>query len=50
MKHATTGTNYAKLTKWVEVQYETKSALNLKYMQSVGFEQTSTKFIEIFVR
>ena len=32
-----------------KVQYEKKFVSNLKNMQIVGFEQTSTKFIEIFV-
>ena len=45
-KHASTGTNYAILTK---VQHEKKPVTNLKIMQIVGFGQTSTKFIEIFV-
>ena len=46
-KHASTGTNYAILTKHVKVQYEKKPVSNLKSMQIVSFEQTSTKFIEI---
>ena len=49
MIHASKGTNFAVLTKWVKVQHETKPVANLKCMQIVGFEQTSTKFIEIFV-
>ena len=36
------------LTKQVKVQHEKKPVLDLTFMQSVGFEQTSTKFIEIF--
>ena len=49
MKHGSTGTNYAILTKQVKVQHEKKPVLNLKSMQLVGFEQTYTTFIEIFV-
>ena len=45
-KHASAGTNYAILTKRVKVQHEKKS---VKSMEIVGFGQTSTKFIEIFV-
>ena len=37
------------LTKRVKEQYEKQLVSNLKSMQIVGFEQTSTKFIEIFV-
>ena len=48
-KHASTGTNYAILTKRVKVQLEKKPVSNLKSMQTAGFQQTSTKFIEIFV-
>ena len=48
-KHASTGTNYAILTKRVKVQHEQKPLSNLKSMQMIGFEQTSTKYIEIFV-
>ena len=44
-----TGTNYAILTKRVKAQHGQKPVSNLKSMQSLGFEQTSTKFIEIFV-
>ena len=44
------GTNYAILTKQAKIQHEKKQpVLNLKSMQIVGFEQTSTKFIEIIV-
>ena len=50
MKHASTGKNYAKLTKRVEVQREKKPASNLKSIQSIGFRQTSIKFSEIFVQ
>ena len=38
MKHVSTGTNYAILTKRVKVQHEKKPVLNLKGMQIVGFE------------
>ena len=37
-----TGTNY-------KIQHEKKTVLNLKSMPIVGFEQTFTKFTEIFV-
>ena len=43
-KHASTGTNYAILTKRVKTQYEKKPASNLKTMQILGFEQTFRKF------
>ena len=42
-------TNYAILTKLVKVLHKKKPVSNLKSMQIVGFEQTSRKFIEIFV-
>ena len=45
-KYASPGTNYAILTK---VKHEKKPVSNLKSMQNVGFEQTYTKFIEVFV-
>ena len=48
-KLASTGTNYAILTKQVKLQHEKKPASNLKSMQIVGFEQASLKYIEIFV-
>ena len=48
MKHGKTDANYAILTKWVKLQHEKKSISNLISMQSVGFEQTFMKFIEIF--
>ena len=48
MKQAKTGANYVILTKWIKLQ-EINPASYLKSMQNVGFEQTSTKFIEIFV-
>ena len=40
MKPASTGTNYVRSNKTVS---------NLINIQSVGFEQTRTKFIEIFI-
>ena len=49
MKHATIDANYAILTKRVILQHEKKPASNLLSMQSVGFELTFMKFIEIFV-
>ena len=49
MKHARTVANYVILTKWIELQHEKNPASYLKSMQNVGFEQTSTKFIDIFV-
>ena len=49
MEHARTGTNYAILTKQANLQHEKKPVSNLKSMQSVGLQQTSTKIIEIFV-
>ena len=49
MKHASTGTNYAILAKQVKVQHEKKPVSNLKSMQIVVFEQTSSKFIKIGV-
>ena len=44
MKHTRTDTNYAILTKRIKLQHEKKPKSNLKSMQSVGFQQTSTKF------
>ena len=44
MKHTRTDTNYAILTKRTKLQHEKKPISNLKSMQSVGFQQTSTKF------
>ena len=41
--------NYTILTKQVKLQHEKKTLLNLLSIQSVGFEQTFIKFIEIFV-
>ena len=49
MKHARTDANYDILTKRVKQQHEKKPASNLLSIQSVGFEQTFMKFIEIFV-
>ena len=48
MKDASTDVNYAILTKRVKLQYEKKPVSNLS-MQSVGFEETFTIFIEIFL-
>ena len=42
--------NYAMLTKRVQLQHEKKPVSNLLSMQSVGFEQTFMKFIEIFIQ
>ena len=50
MKHAKPYANYAILTKRVKLQHEKKPVSNLKSMQRVDFEQTFTKFIEIFVQ
>ena len=41
--------NYVILTKWIKLQHEKNPSSYLKSMQNVGFEQTSTKFIEISV-
>ena len=49
MKHVRPDVNHAILTKWVKLQHEKKPVSNLLSMQSVGFEQTFIKFIEIFV-
>ena len=49
MKHAKIDTNYPILTKRVKLEHEKKLVLNLKSIESAGFEQTLTKFIEIFV-
>ena len=40
--------NYAILNTWVKLQHERKPVSNLLSMQSLGFEQTFVKFIEIF--
>ena len=49
MEHAKTGANYVILTKRIKRQHEKNAASYFKSMQNVGFEQTSAKFIEIFV-
>ena len=49
MKHARADVNYPILTKRVKLQHEKKPVSNLKCIDSAGFEQTFTKFIEIFV-
>ena len=49
MKPERTDANYAILTKRIKQQHEKKAVLNLLSMQSLGFEQTFTKFIEIFI-
>ena len=49
MKHARTCASYGILTKRIKLQHEKNPASYLKSMQNVGFEQTSTKFTEIFV-
>ena len=49
MKHARTDANYPILTKRVKLQHEKKLVSNLLSMQSVGFEQTFIKFVEIVV-
>ena len=49
MKHARTGVNYVILTKRIKLQHEKNPESYLKSMQNAGFEQTSTKFIKIFV-
>ena len=49
MKQARTDKNYPILIKRVKLQQEKTPVLNLKSIESVGFEQTFTKFIEIFV-
>ena len=48
-EQAKTGANYVILTKWTKLPQEKNPASYLKSMQNVGFEQTSTKFTEIFV-
>ena len=45
MKYASTGTHDATITKWVKEQPEKKPVPNLKSMQIVSFEQTSTKLL-----
>ena len=49
MKQARADANYPILTKQVKLQHEKKLVSNLKSIESVGFEQTFTKFIEVFV-
>ena len=49
MKQTRADTDFPILTKRVKLQHEKKPVLNLKSIESVGFEQTFTKFIEIFV-
>ena len=49
MKHYRTDANYAILTKRIKQQHEKKPISNILSMQSVGFEQTFMKFIEIFI-
>ena len=49
MEHAKTGANYVILTKRIKLQHEKNAASYFKSMQNVGCEQTSAKFIEIFV-
>ena len=49
MKHASTDGSYVLLTKLIKQQHEKKHVLHLLSTQSVGFEQTFMKFIEIFV-
>ena len=47
MKHLRSHVNYTILTKQVKLQNEKKSALNLKCMQSEGFEQTFTNLVRL---
>ena len=49
MKHARADANYPVLAKHVKLWHEKKPVSNLKSIESVGFEQTFTEFIEIFV-
>ena len=49
MKTARADANYPILTNRVTLQHENKPVLNLKSIESVGFEQTFTRFIEIYV-
>ena len=48
MKHTRKDANYAILTKLFKLQHEKKPVSNSKSMQKVSFEQTFTKFVEIF--
>ena len=49
MKDTKTDANYYTLIKRVKLQHEMTPVLNLKSTQNVCFEQTFTKFVEIFV-
>ena len=49
MKDTRADTNYPVLIKRVKLQHKKKPVLNLRSIESVGFQQTFTKFIEIFV-
>ena len=49
MKHTRTDANYPMIIKPVKPQHNKKPVLNLKSIESVGFVQTFTKPIEIFV-
>ena len=48
MTHARSDITYPILTKQIKLQHEEKPILNLKSIESVGFQQTFTKFIDIF--
>ena len=48
MKEARADANYPILTKQVKLQHEKKLVSNLESKESASFEQTFTKFIEIF--
>ena len=50
MKHARAGANYVILAQRIKLQHEKNLASYLKSMQNVGFQQTSMKFSEIFLR
>ena len=49
MKHTRADENYPILIERVKLQHEKRPASNLKSIESVGFELTFKKFIEIFV-
>ena len=49
MKHTRADAKYPVLTKQVKLPHKKKPVLNLKSIESVGFEKTFTKFIEISV-
>ena len=49
MKYARADVHYPILTKRPKPQHEKKPVSNLKSIESVGFEQKFTKFIENFV-